>query len=629
MAYEGQIAGVGDRIPGSPLRSAAIRVDAVALRGATSAARLPRIVAAVREVAERGGELEFVNGGGTGSLARTAAAGIVTELTAGSGFYAPALFDNYRSLDARAGRVLLPPGGPAPGRRGRDPARRRLPGLGRRRAPTGCPSPTCPAGCASTARRAPARCRPRSPAPPPTSCGSATASTCATRRRASSASASTRSTWSRASAIVDEVPDLPRRGQGVPLTWRGSTSTRRSPHRSTTCSSCSAITPATRGFAASRPRSCCARAPRSETASAPCGCSSPGRCASTEEITAFERPTRMDYLIRKVNLPLEHDGGTIDALPGRRPGPGCSGARPSPSPVPVVGGAMGAVLAAGHPARLHPPARRHRPPRVSHPPDIRSALDAKRCPPEAVLDQLPPGADAIVGLGNGEPVTVIDAIEDGAETPARRAPAPDAAAARPPLHRRRDPEPPPRLLVPLAPRPRRLSRRPLRPRPEQLQRGAGADAGDDEALGRARRRRAAGPPRLLLARPARRVRRAADRRGAVLPRGQPAAAAHLRREPGPREPGRRLVRGRLPAGRGAAARGDRDRPPDRRAGGRADPRRGHDPGRDRLGPRPGPAPALRPSRARRPHGADERRLRRPDRGAARSPAPARRPTATR
>jgi acyl-CoA hydrolase len=53
---------------------------------------------------------------------------------------------------------------------------------------------------------------------------------------------------------------------------------------------------------------------------------------------------------------------------------------------------------------------------MSHPPGIHAALDAKRCPPEAVLDHLPPGADAIVGLGNGEPVTVIDAIEAGAET---------------------------------------------------------------------------------------------------------------------------------------------------------------------------------------------------------------------
>ena len=43
-------------------------------------------------------ELAFVNGGGTGSLSRTTALDAVTELTAGSGFYAPALFDNYRSL---------------------------------------------------------------------------------------------------------------------------------------------------------------------------------------------------------------------------------------------------------------------------------------------------------------------------------------------------------------------------------------------------------------------------------------------------------------------------------------------------------------------------------------------------
>jgi D-serine deaminase-like pyridoxal phosphate-dependent protein len=98
MAYEGQIAGVGDRIPGRPLRSAAIR----AMQSASERElreRLPEIVAAVRAaVATAGGELEFVNGGGTGSLARTAATGVVTELAAGSGFYAPALFDHYRAL---------------------------------------------------------------------------------------------------------------------------------------------------------------------------------------------------------------------------------------------------------------------------------------------------------------------------------------------------------------------------------------------------------------------------------------------------------------------------------------------------------------------------------------------------
>jgi D-serine deaminase-like pyridoxal phosphate-dependent protein len=99
MAYEGQIAGVGDRIAGKPLRSAAIR--AMQSRSESDIRkRLPAIVAAVREaVAASGGALEFVNGGGTGSLARTASAGVVDELTAGSGFYSPALFDNYRSLE--------------------------------------------------------------------------------------------------------------------------------------------------------------------------------------------------------------------------------------------------------------------------------------------------------------------------------------------------------------------------------------------------------------------------------------------------------------------------------------------------------------------------------------------------
>jgi D-serine deaminase-like pyridoxal phosphate-dependent protein len=104
MAYEGQIAGVGDRIPGRPLRSALIRrMQSASERDIRR--RLPRIVAAVREQ----GSLEFVNGGGTGSLARTAAAGVVTELTAGSGFYDPVLFDHYHSLAlAPAAFFVLP-----------------------------------------------------------------------------------------------------------------------------------------------------------------------------------------------------------------------------------------------------------------------------------------------------------------------------------------------------------------------------------------------------------------------------------------------------------------------------------------------------------------------------------------
>jgi D-serine deaminase-like pyridoxal phosphate-dependent protein len=91
MCYEAQIAGLGDRPPGRPLRGLAIRtmqagstVELLARRGAA--------VAAVRRYAD----LEFVNGGGTGSAASTAADPAVTEVAAGSGLFGPTLFDGYR-----------------------------------------------------------------------------------------------------------------------------------------------------------------------------------------------------------------------------------------------------------------------------------------------------------------------------------------------------------------------------------------------------------------------------------------------------------------------------------------------------------------------------------------------------
>jgi D-serine deaminase-like pyridoxal phosphate-dependent protein len=103
MAYESQIAGVGDRPPGQRLRGAAIRW--LQRRSAAElAGRRAAIVAAVRELAE----LELVNGGGSGSLELTAAEDAVTEVTAGSGFYAPTLFDHYSrfSLTPAAGFAL-------------------------------------------------------------------------------------------------------------------------------------------------------------------------------------------------------------------------------------------------------------------------------------------------------------------------------------------------------------------------------------------------------------------------------------------------------------------------------------------------------------------------------------------
>jgi D-serine deaminase-like pyridoxal phosphate-dependent protein len=103
MAYEGQIAGVGDMPPGQRRRAAAIRW--MQKRSAAELAeRRAAIVAALSEFVE----LEIVNGGGTGSLELTAAEEAITEVTAGSGFYAPALFDHYSrfSLTPAAGFAL-------------------------------------------------------------------------------------------------------------------------------------------------------------------------------------------------------------------------------------------------------------------------------------------------------------------------------------------------------------------------------------------------------------------------------------------------------------------------------------------------------------------------------------------
>jgi D-serine deaminase-like pyridoxal phosphate-dependent protein len=93
MAYEAQIAGVGDRPPGQPLRGLAVRgMQRMSVK--ELAERRAAIVAAVSDVTK----LEFVNGGGTGSLERTAAEEAVTEVAAGSGLYGPTLFDAYRSF---------------------------------------------------------------------------------------------------------------------------------------------------------------------------------------------------------------------------------------------------------------------------------------------------------------------------------------------------------------------------------------------------------------------------------------------------------------------------------------------------------------------------------------------------
>ncbi|HEU4406337.1 MAG TPA: alanine racemase [Polyangiaceae bacterium] len=104
MAYEAQIAGLADEPPGRRLVGAAVR--AMQRRSAAElAARRAEIVRAVRAIAP----LEFVNGGGTGSLERTAAEPAVTELAAGSGLFGPTLFDAYRGFSVEPAALFALP----------------------------------------------------------------------------------------------------------------------------------------------------------------------------------------------------------------------------------------------------------------------------------------------------------------------------------------------------------------------------------------------------------------------------------------------------------------------------------------------------------------------------------------
>jgi D-serine deaminase-like pyridoxal phosphate-dependent protein len=94
MGYEAQIAGVGDNFPGRAMENRIVR----ALKRRSVGEVAARRAAIVGLIASYDIPLRFVNGGGTGSLATTREEAGVTEITVGSGFYNPALFDNYRDF---------------------------------------------------------------------------------------------------------------------------------------------------------------------------------------------------------------------------------------------------------------------------------------------------------------------------------------------------------------------------------------------------------------------------------------------------------------------------------------------------------------------------------------------------
>ncbi|MCB0502282.1 MAG: amino acid deaminase/aldolase, partial [Bacteroidetes bacterium] len=101
MGYEAQIAGVGDNVTGKFLINTTIK--------GLKAVSIPQIKQfrkeAVNYLRSKDLELDFVNGGGTGSMESTCVEEVVTEITVGSGFYNSHLFDYYSNFS------LLPAAG--------------------------------------------------------------------------------------------------------------------------------------------------------------------------------------------------------------------------------------------------------------------------------------------------------------------------------------------------------------------------------------------------------------------------------------------------------------------------------------------------------------------------------------
>lgn len=99
MTYEGQVAGVPDRVPSQRARSLVVR----RLKQASQTqleTRRRQIADALRPLTGEEG-LEFWNAGGSGSIEVSAADPVVSEVTAGSGLLVSTLFDHYESFDPR------------------------------------------------------------------------------------------------------------------------------------------------------------------------------------------------------------------------------------------------------------------------------------------------------------------------------------------------------------------------------------------------------------------------------------------------------------------------------------------------------------------------------------------------
>lgn len=94
MAYEAQVAGLGDRNPFKRLINPIARL--IRQASVSSVAEIREEVAQL--FTDRGVALEIMNGGGTGSINYAASETVLTELSAGSGLLCSHLFDYYSNV---------------------------------------------------------------------------------------------------------------------------------------------------------------------------------------------------------------------------------------------------------------------------------------------------------------------------------------------------------------------------------------------------------------------------------------------------------------------------------------------------------------------------------------------------
>ncbi|HOD28166.1 MAG TPA: alanine racemase [Syntrophales bacterium] len=94
MGYEGHIASTNDDLPGERLKNRLVRL----MKRASIPELTRRRTAVVRALREAGATLRVVNGGGSGSLVSSGRDPSLTEVTAGSALYGPALFHHFREV---------------------------------------------------------------------------------------------------------------------------------------------------------------------------------------------------------------------------------------------------------------------------------------------------------------------------------------------------------------------------------------------------------------------------------------------------------------------------------------------------------------------------------------------------